>query len=77
MHPQILGDGLALPPSMGHDDRLAPVAESSVIGRFEELFQVRLFRCCQSDAPHLCSSPLMKNYKRIPQKRCKLIRRLY
>ena len=39
MHPQIVGDGLALSPSMGHDDRLAPVAESAVIGRFEELFQ--------------------------------------
>src|SRR5262245_61830090 len=61
MYPQILGDGLALPPAMGHDDRLAPVAESTIIGRFEELFQACLFRCCQSDAPHLCSSPLMKN----------------
>src|SRR5215510_13884998 len=61
MYPQILGDGLALPPAMGHEDRLAPVAESSVMGRFEELFQVRLFRCGQSDALHLSTSPLMRN----------------
>jgi hypothetical protein len=61
MYPQIWGDGLALPPAMGHEDRLAPVAEASVMGRFEELFQVRLFRCCHSDALHLCASPLMRN----------------
>jgi len=61
MHPQILGDGLALPSSMGHYDRLASVVESSVSGRFEELFQVHLFRGRQSNAPHLCSSPPMRN----------------
>src|SRR5262245_15747587 len=43
MHPSILGDGLALPPPMGHQDRLTPVAEASVISCFEDLFQLRLF----------------------------------
>jgi hypothetical protein len=38
---------------MGHQDRLAPVAEASIIGRFEDLFQLRLFRGREPDSPHL------------------------
>jgi len=52
MHAQVLGNDLALPPSMGHEDGLAPVAEASVIGRFEDLFQLRLLCGCQPDPLH-------------------------
>ena len=37
---------------MHHQDRLAPAAEASVIGRFEDLFQLRLFWRRQPDPPH-------------------------
>jgi hypothetical protein len=37
---------------MGHQDRLTPVAEASVISRFEDLFQLRVFCGCQPDPPH-------------------------
>jgi hypothetical protein len=51
MYASILGNHLALPPPMRHQDRLAPVTEASVVGRFEDLFQWRL--CCprQPDPP--------------------------
>jgi hypothetical protein len=38
---------------MGHQDRLAPVVEASIIGRFEDLFQLPLVRSRQPDPPHL------------------------
>jgi hypothetical protein len=38
---------------MGHQDRWAPVAEASISGRFEYLFQLCLFRGRQPDSPHL------------------------
>jgi hypothetical protein len=47
-----LRDQLALAPSTCHQHGLTPVAEASVIRRFEELFQIRLFRGCQLDPPH-------------------------
>jgi hypothetical protein len=53
MHAEILSDRLALPPPMGHQDRLAPVTEASIIGCFEDVFQLRLFRSRQPDPPHL------------------------
>src|SRR5262249_19015320 len=52
MHPDILSDGLALPPPMGHQDRLTPVAEASVISGVEDRFQWRLFCGCQPNPPH-------------------------
>src|SRR5262249_9800116 len=52
MHPEILSNRLALPPSMRHQDRLAPVAETSIIRGFEDLFQLRLFGGCQPNPPH-------------------------
>jgi hypothetical protein len=53
MHSQVLGDDLALPPAMGHQDGLASVAEASVISRFEDLFQLRLLGGRQPDPLHL------------------------
>src|SRR5262249_25074585 len=64
MHPQILGNGLALPPPACHQDRLTPVAEASVIGRLAKVLQWLLFRCRQPHPPHLFSSPLMRNLPR-------------
>jgi hypothetical protein len=52
MDTYILGDRLALPPPRGHQDRLASVAEASIMGRFEDLFQLRLLRGYQPDSPH-------------------------
>jgi len=52
MDASILGTRLALSPPLRPQDRLAPVAEASVIGRFEELFQLRLFCLRQPDPPH-------------------------
>jgi hypothetical protein len=63
MYLKILGNRLTLPPAMGHHDRLAPVTESSVMGRFEDLFQLRLCRCRQPDPPHLFP-PLVKSCPR-------------
>src|SRR5262249_38908580 len=78
MHPQILGDGLALATPTGHQDRLAPVAESSVVGRLEGVFQLLFFRGRQPHPPHLFR-PLSheKPHERVPQKRCKITRCLY
>src|SRR5215467_5021146 len=64
MHPQILGNGLALAPPTRHQDRLTPIAEASVSGRLEKVFQWLLFRCRQPNLPHLFSSPLMRNLTR-------------
>src|SRR5215470_391190 len=64
MHPQILGNGLALAPPTRHQDRLTPIAEASVSGRLEKVFQLLLFRCRQPNLPHLFSSPLMRNLTR-------------
>jgi len=61
MHPQILGNGLALAPPTRHQDRLTPVAEASVIGRLESVFQLLLFRCRQPHPLHLFGPPLMRN----------------
>src|SRR5215475_203783 len=63
MYPQILGNRRALPPPIRHQDRLTPVAEASVIRRFEKLFQVRLFRLRQLDPPHR-SPPLVQSWTR-------------
>jgi hypothetical protein len=63
MYLKILGNRLTLPPAMGHHDRLAPVTESSVMGRFEDRFQLRLCRCRQPDPPHLFP-PLVKSCPR-------------
>ena len=51
MHPHILGDGLALPSPVSHQDRLTPVA-AAVLSRFAALCQMRLFRPCQPDPTH-------------------------
>ena len=40
---KVLGNGLALAPPTRHQDRLTPVAEASVIGRLEKVFQLLLF----------------------------------
>ncbi len=52
MDASILGNRLAFPPPMRHQDRLAPIAEASVISRFEDLVQLRLFCPRQPDPPH-------------------------
>jgi hypothetical protein len=52
MHAQVLGNDLALPPAMSHEDGLAPVAEASVIGRFEDLFHLCLLCGRQPDPLH-------------------------
>jgi hypothetical protein len=64
MHPQISGDGLALPPPVRHRDRLTPVTEASVIGRLEGVFQLFLFRCRQLNPPHLFQPTLLRNFTR-------------
>jgi hypothetical protein len=77
MHPQVLGDHLALPPAMGHQDGLAPVAEAAVIGRFEDLFQLGLLCGRQPNPPHLFPPSREKRSERVSQKRCKVIRCVY
>jgi hypothetical protein len=63
---------------MGPQDGLTPVAEASVISRFEELFQVRLFRGRQPDPPHRVLPLLLKTLREgTSKKRCKIIRRMY
>jgi hypothetical protein len=64
MHPSILRNGLALPPPTRHQDRLAPVAAAAIGSRFEEVFQMYLFRGRQPDASHLVQPPCMRNCPR-------------
>jgi hypothetical protein len=58
MDPQILGDGFMLTTPTRHQHRLAPVTEASISGGLEHVFQFPLFRCRESDPPHLVLSPL-------------------
>lgn len=64
MHAQILGDGPTLAAPTGHQDRLASVAESSVGGRLEGVFQLFVFRGCQLNPPPLCPPPLIRHLTR-------------
>src|SRR4030095_14504183 len=64
MDPSILGDDLALPATTCHQHCLASVTESSVLSRFEDLVQLRLFHGRQSDPSHLYHLPLIQNCTR-------------
>src|SRR6476619_4813808 len=64
MHPQILGDGLALSTPARHQDCLTPVAEAPIAGLLEDVFQLFLFHCRQLNPPHLCQPPLVRNLTR-------------
>lgn len=64
MHAQILGDGPTLTAPARHQHRLAPVAEASVGGRLENVFEVRLFRCRQPNPLHRFCLPLMRHLTR-------------
>jgi hypothetical protein len=59
MHPEILGDGLALTAPTRHQDRLAPITEPSVAGRLEGVFQLLLFRGRQPNPSHPLQPPLI------------------
>src|SRR5207249_10438697 len=64
MDPQILGDGLTFTTATRHQHRLVPVTESSISGGLEQVFQLPLFLCRESDPLHFVHSPLMRNCSR-------------
>src|SRR2546430_14248212 len=64
MDPQILGDGLTFTTATRHHARLVPVTESSISGGLEQVFQLPLFLCRESDPLHFVHSPLMRNCSR-------------
>src|SRR5690349_10876329 len=69
MHPQILRDGLALPPPTRHQDRLTPVTQASVSGRLEDVFQLVVFRWRQLNPPHLFQPPLLRTSRKDTSKK--------